>query len=161
MSAKLKSQRGFVAVTLITILAIALVIIAYATILGTFKGQEVTVVNVQAEIWYSELNETETTANWTSTLPNVANGSVWYSKLNITATGGYTGLVNINWTLHHWSNNSMVSGATITTVDKNLTNTLGQTIYASSTGDITGNTNWGSYTTAAGSYYVKAKIETA
>jgi len=158
VSAKQKSQRGFVAVTLITLLAIALVIVAYATILGTFTGGPVTVVTVKAEIWYSEQNLTS--ASWTGTLPNVANGSQWYSRLNITQAGGYTGLVNVTWQLHY-GNDTPVSGATITTGNFNLNGTVGQIIYASSDGYIDVNKNWGAYTSAAETYYVKAQIETA
>jgi hypothetical protein len=157
VSAKQKSQRGFVAVTLITILAIALVIIAYATILGTFKGGYVTVATEHAQMWYSETNSSSVT--WTSTLSNVANGSQWYSRLNITATGGYKGLVNVNWALY-FSNDTAVSSATATTSNFNVTGTLGQIIYASSTGNIAGNKNWGAYTTVAASYYVKAVVST-
>jgi hypothetical protein len=157
VSAKQKSQRGFVAVTLITILAIALVIVAYATILGTFQGGNVTVVTLHAEMWYSVTNSSS--ASWTSTLSDVGNGSQWYSRLNITAAGGYTGLVNVNWALY-FGNNTAVSGATATTSNFDSTGTLGQTIYASSTGNIAGNKNWGAYSTVATSYYVKATVST-
>jgi hypothetical protein len=142
---------------LITILAIALVIIAYATILGTFKGGTVTVVTLPAKIGYSQTNSSS--VSWANSLSDVANGSNWYSRLNITATGGYTGLVGVTWTLY-FSNDTPVSGATVTTLNFDVNGTVGQRIYASSNGLIAGNTNWGAYTTVAASYYVKAVVST-
>jgi len=155
VSERQKSQRGFVAVTLITLLAIAAVIVVYATILGTFKGGTVGVVGLEAKIWYSEDNST----GWTNALSGVSNGSQWYSRLNITS-GSYTGLVNVTWTLRHSSNNSVVSGSpTVTTLNFNI-NSVGDTIYAATDGTAqTENTNWGLYTTKPGNYYVQAVME--
>jgi hypothetical protein len=155
VSAKKKSQRGFVAVTLITLLAIALVIIAYATILGTFKGGNVTVVGVQAQIWYNPTNNAS--ASWTNTLSDLNNGTQWYARLNITS-GGYTGHANVTWTLYNATSDTVISGSpTVSTVNFDITG-VGSTIYASTTGANTGNTNWGSYTGVVGPYYIKAVI---
>lgn len=155
MSERKRSQKGFVAVTIITLLAISLVIVAYATLLSTFTGDEVVVGTVAGSVWYS----TDNTAAgpWTATL-EVDNDSVsWYSMVNFTS--GYTGQVSITWQLEKmtvtWGN---VTGASqATTVE--LTGS-GQEVYASATGILTGNRDWSGDLTGNGQYRVKAYIET-
>ncbi len=159
MRARQKSQRGFVAITLITLLAIALVIAVYATILGTFQGDQVTVVTLTGHIRYDEANST-TASDWETTLSNIANGSEWYALFNITS-GGYAGAVTITW----WLQENTGSWQNMTTpVEQTTSDTLSgstEIIYASGNGDQAGNKDWGASTTSAGTYRIKMKIVTA
>lgn len=157
MSAKQKSQRGFVAVTLITLLAVALTIVIYATLLGTFTGGDVGVVSLDGTIKYNEDNST----TWSTTLPNVANGSSWFVMFN-TTSGGYSGSVNITWQLQNnagsWAD---VGGAVQYTNNFDLTGSV-QEIFCSSNGAQSGNYDWGTtWTTTAGTYRIRITIETA
>jgi len=154
MNEKLKSQKGFVAVTLITLLAIALVLVVYASLLGTFTGGEVVVGSVAGNVWYSTNNQTA--GPWTATLSVADTGVSWYSMVNFTSS--YTGQVKITWQLERkngaWAN---ATGTKITTVS--LTG-ASQEVYASSNGDLAGNQDWKVYATSNGQYRVKAYIET-
>jgi len=149
-----RSQKGLIAVTLITILAIAFVLVVYAAILGTISGGNVVVVAVGGSIGYSKTN---TTGSFQSPLSNVGVGNPWYAQLN-TTSGGYSGPVTIYWTLEKtpgtWSN--------VTTKSYSFTlNGTAQTIYASTAGGIAGNYNWGQDTTTADTYRITVKIYTA
>jgi hypothetical protein len=147
-----KSQKGFVAVTLITVLAIATVLIVYAALLGTIPGGEVTVGGVGGSIYYSSDNST-----WASAL-NISASTHWYARL--TTTGGhYIGPVTISWQLQHKQANGNYTnlGSAIPTT-YTLDGTA-QTIYATGTGVNYNNFDWSSttgYTT--GSYRVVATV---
>jgi len=153
VSSRQKSQRGFVAVTLITLLAIALVLVVYATLLGTFTGGEVVKGSVQGNVWYSETNS----APWNATLNGVS-GS-WYAKFNTTGTG-YAGNVTAYWQLQKKTDGSWsdVSNANVTTTSFTLTGNAGDTIYATSLGGITGNHDWSTEATTSASYRIKVTI---
>ncbi len=125
--------------------------------LGTFTGSTVTVVSLNGDIKYDDLNST-TASDWTPTLSNIANGSSWYTLFNTSSTG-YTGLVNMTWQLQ-WSNGTNV-GVSQTTNNFNLTGAIGQVIYASDNGAITSNKNWGASTTSAGTYQIEMTVVTA
>lgn len=149
-----RSQKGFIAVTLITVLAITLVFVAYAAILGTISGGNVAIVAVAGSIGYSTTN---TTGSFQSSLSNYPIGDPWYAQLN-TSAGGYSGAVTIYWTLEKtpgtWTN--------VTTQQYSFTlDGTAQTIYASTSGAITGNYNWGQNTTTADTYRITVIIYTA
>jgi hypothetical protein len=157
-----KSQKGFVAVTLITLLAIALVIVVYATLLATFHGGEVVVGTVAAEVWYSPTNGT--TEDWTATLNVTGTTDPWYAKVNFTSA--YTGDVQITWQLEkkngNWANATEGTDASVTTVITTsfaLDGTSGQTAYASISGDIDTNQNWGAGMVKQGSYRIVTYID--
>lgn len=163
MSERRKSQRGFVAVTLITILAIAAVLVVYATLLASFTGGEVTVGGIEASVWYSTTNTTTGTA-WEANLYNLSiSTDDLFSKINITSAG-YAGPVTITWKLQNktgatWAN---VTGATTVTTSIDLTGSVGQNIYASSSGGTSGNQDWMTDISAGpgnGAYRVKTWIE--
>jgi len=155
MSATQKPQRAFLAVTMMTMLAVAAIFIVYAVTLSTITGGTVTVNSVQGTIYYSETNSTS--ATWTDTLGSggtLGVGQPWYARLNITSSG-YSEAVTIAWTLY-FSNGTAVSGATQST-SKTLSGST-EAVYASSNGNILTNKDWGAYTTSAGDYYLKAVI---
>lgn len=156
-----KPQRTFLAVTAITVIAIATVFMVYAAVLSTYYGGNVTVVSTESAIYYSKTNSSSL-ASWTATLPNVGNGSNWYAYVNFTGAG-YQGLVKITWTLENQTSGwNPVSGApTIVTTNVNLDGNP-KTVFASqgSSGQTT-NTNWGTYSLWAGTYHIKVVIEQA
>jgi hypothetical protein len=151
VSAKQKSQKGFVAVTLITVLAIALVIVVYATILGTFTGGNVTVVAVQGTVYYSSNN----TNGWATGISDHPITAPWYARFNVTSTNGYSGPVKVIWNLYN-STSAILHNLNTTT---SLTGST-QTIYASSDGSQGSNYNWGLNTAVADTYHLVVIVET-
>jgi hypothetical protein len=152
-----KAQKEFVVVTLVALISVALIIAVYATLLGTFTGDTVTVVSLNGVLKYNQDNS----ATWYTSLSGVANGSSWYVMFNTTSSG-YAGLVNITWQLQNNTGTWVdVSGATVSTNNFNLTGNAGQEIYASSDGTQAGNYDWGTETTAAGTYRIKMTVVTA
>ena len=155
MSERLRSQKGFVAVTLITVLAIALVLVVYATILATFTGGEVTVGAMTGNVGYSETNTAGST--WKVNLYGVT--GAWYARTNFTST--YIGTVDITWQLEKdtgsWGN---VSTPVITS-SYTLNGNGSQPCYATTNGLITGNQDWSAKTSGNGDYRIVAYIESA
>jgi hypothetical protein len=143
---------------LITVLAIALVIVVYATILGTFTGGNVNVVTLQGSLWYNQTN----LAPWQASLDDVGNGTSWYVMFN-TTSNGYSGKVDITWQLQNWTGGSYQKdvGSSVTTSGFSLDGLAGQKIFASPDGLQADNTDWNALTTAAGTYRIKMTIQTA
>jgi len=156
MNATQKPQRAFLAVTLLTVLAVTSVFMVYAVILSTLYGGNVTVVGFTGNVWYDESNSTNA-ADWTAAIANISASEPWYAKLNIT-TSDYTGAATVTWTLQKlvsgdWEDQSATQ-STSTTITGST-----QTIYAASTGtDQANNKNWGAETTSAATYRIKAVI---
>ncbi len=159
---KKQSQRGFVAVTLLTVLSIATVLVVYAALLGLFPGGEVTVGGVEgAQIQYS-LNNANETGPWTTTLNPGAVGTPWFARMNITA-GDYSGPVTITWQLQ-WKNGTggWEDVSTSETTSVALTGAVGQIVYASNNGTfVAGNHNWADHVSTAGTYRVYATVDSA
>jgi hypothetical protein len=158
MSEKQKSQRGFVAVTLITILAIAAVLVVYATLLGTFTGEEVVYgAGLDGQVMYSRGN-LSAASNWTNTI-EVPSGGAWYALLNITSTDGYIGNVNVTFQLQFQQNSTDVGSATVASIKVN--GTASERIYVTTDGSgPAANRNWQTDCTAGYSYCVKATVVT-
>jgi len=159
VSERRKSQRGFVAVTLITLLAIAAVLIVYASLLATIPGGEVVVGGVSGTIYYSKNNQTS--GPWTTNLTTTGTGESWYALCNFTST--YAGEVYITWRLQKkggtdWGNVTNVN-ATVTTT-ANLAGDGNDPIYASPTGALSGNHDWKTGLEGDGQYRVKVWVET-
>jgi len=158
-----RSQREFVVVTLIALLATASIIVLYGSMLGTFKGGKVTVVTLNGALKYSTTNST-TPSDWNATLSNVQNGTSWYTLFNTSSTG-YQGDVNITWTLQQetapdvWED--VPPGVNQTTNNYPLNGAAGQVIYASSDGNQGTNKDWGASTTSAGTYRIEMTVITA
>jgi len=162
VSARQTSQKGFVAVTLITVLALALVIIVYASLLGTFPGGQVQVVTVNGDLKYCTTNST-TPGDWELSLDNIANGTSWYVMFN-TTSGGYIGNISITWQLQNYTGGAWVdvSGAVVNTNNFYLNGSVGQEIYASTDGTQTENYDWGTNKTKeAGTYRIEMTMNTA
>ena len=125
--------------------------------LGTFQGDEVTVGGVASSaVTYSLDNSA-----FSTTLAPAGASTPWYTRLEISA-GDYSGPVTITWQLEQktapltWT---AVSGAT-TTTDLTLAGAA-ENVYASSDGASTGNYDWSTDVTAAGTYRVVATVDSA
>jgi len=156
MSASRKSQRTFMTVTAITVIAITTVFLVYAAILGTYHGGNVTINQMQGTIYY----QGEGSTSWGPTL-SVGNGTAWYARLNVTSNIPAQ-TVNVTWTLE-WNNAGTwetVSGPTPPETTITLSGTA-TAIYVTAGGGSSGNYNWGTHTTSVNQVYrVKAVVET-
>jgi hypothetical protein len=155
MSTSKKSQRTFMTVTMITVIAITTVFIVYAAILGTYPGGNVSIQGIGGEIYYQQ----QGVSSWTATL-NIANGTSWYSRLNLT-TNVPSQTVNITWALE-WLNGSNWDAVSTTAPETQIALAGAATaIYVTATGIQSGNYDWGAYTTNVDrTYRVKATVET-
>jgi len=158
-----RSQREFVVVTLIALLATASIIVLYGAMLGTFEGGKVTVVALNGTLKYNETNSA-TASDWKVTLDNVAIGGSWYALFNTSSTG-YQGNVSITWTLQNETSTDIwedvTPGVDQTTNNYYLNGAAGQVIYASGDGDLGTNKDWGASTTSAGTYRIEMTVITA
>lgn len=147
------SRKGFTTLTLLTIVSIALVVVAYAAVtIGTFTGGAVTVLGTTTgTVTYSSTNSTG--ATWTATLAPGA-GS-WFTRLEISANT-YTGPVTVTWQLQ--KNTGTWTNVGATTVTSMSLVAGAQTIYASTDGAITSNRDWSLTAIDAGTYQVVATV---
>jgi hypothetical protein len=152
VSERKKSQKGFVAVTLITVLAIALVLVVYAALLGSIPGGEVTVGGVTGNVYYSNGNGT-----WADTLKVSGIGVSWYARFN-TPGNQYTGPVSISWQLQQKQTNGTYTNLGDPTATSISLTTASQTIYASSDGSGPGH-DWSQTATTPASYRVVVTIQ--
>jgi hypothetical protein len=151
MGERSKTPRAFLAVTAITVIAVAMVFLVYAVVLFSTTGGTVGVVSfASTNVYYSRSNSADP-SNWTSTLINVGTRDPWYAELNM--SGGVTGAVTVTWTLKNATNPSIATNTTHVTLTG-----IAQTIYASSDGGLTANTNWGNFTTTPGTYEIEVVI---
>lgn len=152
MNGTKKSQRTFLTVTSITVVALTTVFLVYAAVLLTLTGTTVTVNQGGGLVEYNLSNTSNNT--WVSTLPPMVNGTYWYARINITNAAAQA--VTIDWTLQEyttsWGDVGTPTQTTITLA------TGANTIYATTNGLFAGNRNWGLDTTAGGSYRVKATV---
>ncbi len=156
MNNRKKSRKLLLITTVLTIVALATVLVVYAAVsLGTINGGSVTVGGVTSgTIAYSTDNDPSGT--WTSTLSQPS-GS-WYAQLTVDS---YQGPVTITWQLQSYGTGSWepVSGATTSTT-VTLTGAL-QYVYASSNGGNTGNLDWSTVVPGGGTYRVTANVASA
>lgn len=138
-----RSQRSFVIVTLMTVVSVATVLIAYAAFLGTINSTGyVNVGGVGGSVYYSETN-TATESAWTNNLNISSTSTAWYAKMN-TTSGGYVGLTEFSWQLRQSTDGGSTWSdvGTATTFDFSLDGTV-QTIYATADGTFgAGNRDW-------------------
>lgn len=149
MNATPKPKRTFVAVTLVTVMAVTTVFLVYAAILATYIGGNVTVTEPGGSIQYTKINTSN--SSWTSTI-DVINGTSWYTRINITNSGAQT--VTLNWRL---LKNAVDQGIKVTTSNYALSAGT-NTIYASTTGLFAGMYDWKPDTATSGTYQVKVEV---
>jgi len=152
MNATRKSQRTFLTVTCITVVAVTTVFLVYAAVLLTLTGTTVTVNEGGGSVQYNLSNTSNNT--WVGTLSPMVNGTYWYARINITNAAAQA--VTIDWTLQE-NTGSWVDVSTPVTTTIALT-TGDNTVYATTNGLFTGNYNFGLLTTSGGSYRVKATV---
>lgn len=122
-------------------------------------GREVVVGQQPApkgEITYSQINDEN--AAWSGTLSGIPLDSEWYCRLNITQ-GDYIGDVTIDWTLESSTDQGgtwIETGFSMTT--QTTLSEVGQIVYASADGTITGNHNWGQHCKASAWYRLRVVI---
>ena len=149
-----KTQRTFLAVTLVTVIAVTTVFMVYAAVLSTLFGSTVTVSETGGSMQYNLYGDNNST--WLASLPSINNGTEFYARINITGAAAQD--VTINWVLQ-----KDVSGWTDQSTPVSTTMTLlagSNTIYVTTDGLFTSNYNWGQLTSSGGSYRVKAVVNT-
>jgi hypothetical protein len=152
MNADKKSQRTFMTVTMITVVALSTVFIVYAALLLTLTGTTVTVNQESGAVQYN-LSGTSN-ATWADSLSAINTGTEWYARINITDAAAQA--VTISWVLQQNTGTWVDVNTPVTTT---MTLTAGSnTIYATSNGLFTSNYDWGQLTTSAGSFRVEARI---
>jgi hypothetical protein len=161
MSTSKKSQRTFMSVTMITVIAISTVFIVYAALLATYTGNNVTISSMGGSIEYSL---TKDPGSWGTGAISQGEGAEWYARINLGTPPSQD--VTVTWTLQ------MQNGADWTTIPPTDTNEFTSPqisltpstyiVYAFDTGsnDISNNYNWGQDTTAAGIYRIVVEINT-
>jgi len=156
MSTTQKSQRTFMTVTLITVIAITTVFIVYAAIMGTYPGGNVSIQQMTATMYY----QGDGSSTWATTL-SIGNGTTWYTRLNLTASIP-SQTVNVTWTLE-WNNAGTwetVSGPTPPETQITLAGTP-TAIYVTADGTYGPGYDWGQHTQTVNEIYrVKAVVET-
>jgi len=155
-----KSQKAFIAVTLVTVLAIVSVITVYAVLLGTFQGPgEVTVGGTgYGSVKYTTNGQYAVdNATWATDINGT--GVPWYSQLVIDA-GGYSGPAKLTWQLEKKIGTDTWANATGTTQTTLVLSGSNQTVYATNDGySGSSNYNWASGATTAGTYRVRVYEE--
>ena len=143
----------------LAVVSLTLSTVALAVYLAEIKGPEIIVIDtVSANIQYSDENVVG--ATWT--LPEIPLDQPWYVRMETNAEG-YAGEVLITWVLQYFIDSSWTTLEGLTGLPVETTYTLSgaadEIIYASSDGTITTNFDFGSATTATGTYRVLATIE--
>jgi len=152
MSTSRKSQRTFLTVTCITVVALTTVFLVYAAVLLTLTGSTVTVNQAGGSVEYN-LSGTSN-SSWAGSLASINSGTEWYARINITNAASQA--VTIVWTLQQNTGTWVDITSPVTT-----TKTLAagsNTVYATTSGLFTGNYNWGQLTTSSGDFRVKATV---
>jgi hypothetical protein len=144
-----KPQRTFLAVTALTVIAVTTVFIVYAATLMTLFGSQITVTDTSgSNVEYSTNGST-----WSNSIGPINPNQTWYAKINILNAAGQSG-VAVQWTLQK---NSVDQNSPVTTSGLTLA-TGTNVVYASSTNSTGDLFDWGTLTTTAGSYRVKATV---
>lgn len=150
MSMSKKPQRPFLAVTLLTVIAVTTVFMVYAALLSTWTGNVVTVTSEGGQVLYSL---TESSMAWQSDLASLNTGTAWYAMLKLTGASAQS--VTVDW--------YFLTGPSYTRGAKQLTTTINLVagtnfINATATGVSSGNFNWGSLTGSAGNYEIEVDV---
>jgi len=160
MSTIQKPQRAFLAVTLLTVIAITTVFMVYAALLATYTGQDVYIESMGGQVQYSLSN---TVGDFSYATLNQSEGAEWYARVYLATPP--TQDVKVVWTLEKQSTpgswTSPINASAFTSPTISLTPSDSY-IYAFSGGsnDIANNYNWGQVTTTAGTYRIIAAIHT-
>jgi hypothetical protein len=161
MSEYRKPQRAFLAVTLMTVVAVTMVFMVYAALLASYNGGNVTISSMGGEVQYSL---TKDPGSWAYGTLSQSEGSEWYARVYLASPPTQT--LTVTWTLQKqngtdWTTNTPISVYSLTTPTiSSSSSTTYIYAYSSGSNDITNNYNWGQQTTTSGVYRVKADINT-
>jgi len=161
MSTSRKSQKTFLTVTMITVVAITTVFLVYAALLTSYTGSDVVISTMGGSIEYSL---TKDPGSWGTSSISQGEGAEWYSRIHLTTPPTQT--VTVKWTLQKQNGGSWTDAPTnvtqFTSPQISLT-TSTYYVYAFQSGnnEITNNYNWGQGTTTAGTYRIVTEINTA
>jgi len=155
MSATQKPQRTFLAVTMITVIAVTLVFMVYAALLAYFEGGDVLISSLGGSVQYSLTNSNP----WQSSISQ-GEGADWYARLSMTNPPSQS--ATVKFTLQQQVGGSWTN--TPTNVTSFTTNTISLTpstyeVYACADGfTVANNRNWGTDTATSGTYRILAEI---
>ena len=150
-----KSGKLLIVGTVLTIVALASVLVVFAAVLGTFNGNAVTVNDVASgTVKYSS----DGTTGWGTDMSAFNVTGSWYAKFELSTTS-YPGPATVTWHLQKDTSGWANVGSVTTTVT--LTGSS-QTIFASddgtSTGNLTPNHDWGADISTGGSYRIVVTV---
>ena len=154
MSKGIKSRKLLLISTVLTIIAIALVLSVYGALLGTFNGNSVTVTDfAQGAIQYSADGSTWSTSMTTF---NATTGH-WYARFEVSSTT-YTGTATITFTLQEQNTDGSWSstGTPVTVSGYSLTST--SIIYASSDGSSSSLHDFSGDISSGGTYRISVTV---
>ena len=157
MNTQKRSKKFLFITSAITAIALASVLtVSAAVLLGTINGGDVTVGGVADGTIYYSATADGSGGGWSETLL-VPSGS-WFTKLTVDA--GYSGPVTITWQLQSDATGSPqnVGSPTVTTMSLSG---LGDDVYATATGAVTGNRDWSAIATSQATYRVIVTINSA
>lgn len=155
MNNKKKSRKLLFVATVLTIAALATVLLVYAVTIYTFTGGNVTVTGVASGT--IEYATTNTSPAWATTLSPTG---AWYAELVLGSTSAYKGAVTITWQLQIDNSGSWVPvGSPVVTSGIPLTGGS-QTIYAATNGTLTNAYDWSAIATG-GTYQITAVVASA
>lgn len=154
-----RPKRTFLAVTIMTVLAITTVFMVYAALLASYTGSDVIIQTMGGSIEYSL---TKDPGSWGTSGITQGEGAEWYARVNLASPPSQDATVNFILQKQVggvWTNPP-------TNVTNFTTNTITLTpstylVYACSDGfTIANNYNWGQNTTSTGTYRIVAEINT-
>ena len=157
-----KSRKLLLIATVLTIAALASVLVVYASVtLFTTTGGPVTVLGVTSgQIEFATSNTG--TPTWSTALS--VSGTSWYAEIVIGSGSTYKGPVTISWQLQSYETGSWVNDGSpvVTGVTTSVSLTGGtQTIYASPDGLLSDATNWNTVDSTATTYQIVATVASA
>ena len=160
MNATYKPRKAFLAVTILTVLAVTTVFMVYAALLASYTGSDVTIQSMGGSIEYSL---TKDPGSWGTGAISQSEGAEWYARVNLASPPSQEATVKFilqkqvgtDWTTTPPTNETNFTTNTITLTPST---TL---VYACSDGfTIANNYNWGQDTTTFGKYRIVAEINT-
>jgi hypothetical protein len=151
-----KSEKLLIVATVLTIVALASVLVVFATVIGTFHGNSVTVTDLaQGTIKYSSTG----TSGWGTDMSafNATVGS-WYARFDVISTT-YTGSSTVTFQLEKQNTDSSWSAAGSPVIISGFDLTGTSNIYASSDGTSSGTMHdFGGDISASGTYRITVTV---
>ena len=129
-----------------------------AVFLDSFQGGDVTIGGMAvSNVTYDPDNDE--VATWTTELTSTTVSDPWYARLEVPAGGSFSGPVTITWQLQKKDAGWTDVGSPQTT--NRVLSGGAEEVYASTDGGNSGNHNWATEATTAGTYRVVASIASA